>query len=80
MSLFFMAGKEDTTFLRKLIYRNTDVVLMCFSIDSPDSMRSIETKWTPDVLHFCPAGNAISQLTSCMYVNGVIMCSFFPSL
>merc|ERR1712002_527118 len=32
----------------------TDVILMCFSIDSPDSLENIPEKWTPEVKHFCP--------------------------
>jgi len=28
--------------------------LMCFSIDSPDSLENIPEKWTPEVRHFCP--------------------------
>merc|ERR1712018_974687 len=32
----------------------TDVILMCFSIDSPDSLDNIPEKWTPEVRHFCP--------------------------
>ena len=33
---------------------DTDVILMCFSIDSPDSLENIPEKWTPEVKHFCP--------------------------
>ena len=31
-----------------------DVILMCFSIDSPDSLENIPEKWNPEVKHFCP--------------------------
>ena len=27
---------------------------MCFSIDSPNSLKNIQEKWTPEVRHFCP--------------------------
>uniref|UniRef100_A0A3B3HTD6 Ras homolog family, member Aa n=1 Tax=Oryzias latipes TaxID=8090 RepID=A0A3B3HTD6_ORYLA len=37
-----------------LSYPDTDVILMCFSIDSPDSLENIPEKWTPEVKHFCP--------------------------
>merc|ERR1711994_600837 len=40
--------------LRPLSYPDTDVILMCFSIDSPDSLENIPEKWTPEVKHFCP--------------------------
>lgn len=48
------AGQEDYDRLRPLSYPDTDVILMCFSIDSPDSLENIPEKWTPEVKHFCP--------------------------
>ena len=48
------AGQEDYDRLRPLSYPDTDVILMCFSIDSPDSLENIPEKWTPEVHHFCP--------------------------
>lgn len=47
-------GQEDYDRLRPLSYPDTDVILMCFSIDSPDSLENIPEKWTPEVRHFCP--------------------------
>ncbi|CAB1329744.1 unnamed protein product [Coregonus sp. 'balchen'] len=46
--------QEDYDRLRPLSYPDTDVILMCFSIDSPDSLENIPEKWTPEVKHFCP--------------------------
>nr|ABD65424.1 Rho3 [Suberites domuncula] len=47
-------GAEEYERLRPLSYPYTNVVLMCFSIDSPDSLENIPEKWTPEVQHFCP--------------------------
>ena len=52
--IFLSAGQEDYDRLRPLSYPDTDVILMCFSIDSPDSLENIPEKWTPEVRHFCP--------------------------
>lgn len=54
MALWDTAGQEDYDRLRPLSYPDTDVILMCFSIDSPDSLENIAEKWTPEVKHFCP--------------------------
>ena len=54
LALWDTAGQEDYDRLRPLSYPDTDVILMCFSIDSPDSLENIAEKWTPEVKHFCP--------------------------
>ena len=38
LALWDTAGKEDYDRLRLLSYPDTDVILMCFSVDSPDSL------------------------------------------
>jgi hypothetical protein len=54
LTLWDTAGQEDYDRLRPLSYPDTDVILMCFSVDSPDSLENIPEKWTPEVKHFCP--------------------------
>ncbi|TNN07571.1 Rho-related GTP-binding protein isoform 2 [Schistosoma japonicum] len=54
LALWDTAGQEDYDRLRPLSYPDTDVILMCFSIDSTDSLDNIIEKWYPEVEHFCP--------------------------
>ena len=54
LALWDTAGQEDYDRLRPLSYPDTDVILMCFAVDSPDSLENISVKWTPEVQHFCP--------------------------
>jgi Ras family protein A len=44
-----LAGQEHYDRLRPLSYPSTDVILMCFSIDSPESLDNITEKWNPEV-------------------------------
>ncbi|KAF7472038.1 hypothetical protein GHT09_016981 [Marmota monax] len=55
LALWDTAGQEAYDRLRPLSYPDTDVILMCFSIDNPDSLDNIIKKWTPEVKHFCPS-------------------------
>ena len=59
LALWDTAGQEDYDRLRPLSYPDTDVILMCFAIDSPDSLENISEKWTAEVsvesrLVICP--------------------------
>jgi len=54
LALWDTAGQEDYDRLRPLSYPDTDVVLICYSIDSPDSLENVPEKWAPEVRHFCP--------------------------
>ena len=46
--------------LRRVTYPKIDVFLMCFSINSLDSLKNIEKKWMPEIRNF-PTGSAMSQ-------------------
>ena len=54
MFVFLPPGQEDYDRLRPLSYPDTDVILMCFSVDSRDSLENIQAKWVPEIHHFCP--------------------------
>lgn len=49
LALWDTAGQEDYDRLRPLSYPDTDVILMCFSIDSPDSLGELLTVRAPQV-------------------------------
>ncbi|CAF0727893.1 unnamed protein product [Didymodactylos carnosus] len=53
LALFDTAGQEDYDRLRPLSYPDTNVVLICFSVDSPVSATSVIEKWMPEIRHFC---------------------------
>jgi len=54
LEMWDTAGQEDYDRLRPLSYPDTHVILLCFSIDSPDSLENIPDRWTPELKHFCP--------------------------
>ncbi|BEJ14057.1 hypothetical protein CspHIS471_0312310 [Cutaneotrichosporon sp. HIS471] len=49
LALWDTAGQEDYDRLRPLSYPDSHVILICFAIDSPDSLDN----WISEVLHFC---------------------------
>ena len=54
LALWDTAGQEDYDRLRPLSYPDTDVILLCFSISSPDSLEAISNRWADEVKRFCP--------------------------
>ncbi|XP_074644101.1 ras-like GTP-binding protein rhoA [Tubulanus polymorphus] len=54
LALWDTAGQEDYDRLRPLSYPDTDVILLCFAIDSPDSLVNVKENWLPEIKHFCP--------------------------
>ncbi|XP_043938420.1 rho-related GTP-binding protein RhoB-like [Protopterus annectens] len=54
LALSDTAGQEDYNCLHLLSYPDTDVVLMCFSVDSPNSVENVPVIWMPEIKLFCP--------------------------
>ncbi|KAK5814821.1 P-loop containing nucleoside triphosphate hydrolase protein [Linnemannia elongata] len=53
LALWDTAGQEDYDRLRPLSYPDSHVILICFAIDSPDSLENVQEKWFSEVQHFC---------------------------
>lgn len=53
LALWDTAGQEDFDRLRHISFPNTDVILMCFSVESRVSFENVLSKWTPEVKRFC---------------------------
>ncbi|KZP09572.1 ras-domain-containing protein [Athelia psychrophila] len=54
LALWDTPGQEDYDRSRPLSYPGTHVILICFAIDSPDSLDNVQEKWISEVRHFCP--------------------------
>ena len=52
LGLWDTAGQEDYDRLRPLSYPSTDIFLICFAIDDPQSYGNVRTKWHPEVADF----------------------------
>lgn len=46
--------EEYSDRLRALSYPDAHVFLLCFSIDSPDSLDNVQEKWHPEISHHAP--------------------------
>ncbi|KAL4896459.1 GTP-binding protein rhoA [Aspergillus ambiguus] len=53
LALWDTAGQEDYDRLRPLSYPDSHVILICYAIDSLDSLDNVQEKWISEVLHFC---------------------------
>jgi small GTP-binding protein len=49
LALWDTAGQEDYDRLRPLSYPDSHVILICFAIDSPDSLDNVQEKVNPPI-------------------------------
>ena len=49
LNLFDTAGQEGYDHLRPFMYPETDVILICFSVDNPSSLANVVERWQPEV-------------------------------
>ncbi|VDK88136.1 unnamed protein product [Litomosoides sigmodontis] len=48
------AGEDDYNNLRPLSYPDADVFIVCYSVERPESLKSVQEKWIPEIRRFCP--------------------------
>ncbi|KAI5187799.1 Ras-like protein gene family, member A [Nematocida homosporus] len=53
LSLWDTAGQEDYDRVRVLSYVDTDLLLVCFALNSVRSLESIGERWNEEIEHFC---------------------------
>ncbi|XP_066300237.1 rho-related protein rac1B-like [Branchiostoma lanceolatum] len=54
LGLWDTAGQEDYDRLRPLSYPNTDIFLVCFAVNSRDSLSNVEDRWKPELMRHAP--------------------------
>lgn len=47
------AGQEDLDRLRPPFYLQTDVIIVCFDVDNPDSWDKVRKVWVPEARRYC---------------------------
>ncbi|TEB37457.1 ras-domain-containing protein [Coprinellus micaceus] len=53
LALWDTAGQEEYERLRPMSYSKSHVILIAFSIDTPDSLENVTTKWIEEVRSIC---------------------------
>lgn len=54
LALWDTAGQEDYERLRPLAYAKAHVILIGFSVDTPDSLDNVKHKWIEEATERCP--------------------------
>ncbi|KAL5009041.1 hypothetical protein ScPMuIL_014622 [Solemya velum] len=54
ISIFDTAGQEDFNKLRVLAYMKCDVFLICFSVAQPETLKSVQENWVPELRQYLP--------------------------
>mgnify|MGYP003366676732 CR=1 FL=1 len=53
LTLWDTAGQEEYERLRPLSYSKANIILIAFSLDSPDSLENAAVKWATEVKKYC---------------------------
>ncbi|KAI7875405.1 hypothetical protein K492DRAFT_168151 [Lichtheimia hyalospora FSU 10163] len=65
LSLWDTAGQEEFDRLRTLSYADTHAVILCFSVDSRDSLENIPNRWLSEVHQYCPEAKILLVALKC---------------
>ncbi|KZV60273.1 hypothetical protein PENSPDRAFT_594263 [Peniophora sp. CONT] len=65
LSLWDTAGQEEFDRLRSLSYAETNVIMICFSVDNPVSLENVESKWIDEILEYCPGVKLVLVALKC---------------
>ncbi|KAK2741360.1 Rho GTPase [Myotisia sp. PD_48] len=65
LSLWDTAGQEEFDRLRALSYDDTQAIMLCFSVDSKDSLENVESKWTAEIAENCPGAKIVVVALKC---------------
>ncbi|EEQ36761.1 putative GTP-binding protein [Clavispora lusitaniae] len=65
LSLWDTAGQEEFDRLRALSYSDTHCIMLCFSIDSPDSLENVQSKWVGEIADHCEGVKLVLVALKC---------------
>lgn len=65
LSLWDTAGQEEFDRLRSLSYDDTHAIMLCFAVDSRDSLENTESKWVTEIADNCPGVKLVLVALKC---------------
>ncbi|KAI8146804.1 protein RHO3 [Fennellomyces sp. T-0311] len=65
LSLWDTAGQEEFDRLRSLSYADSHAVIICFSVDSRDSLENIPNRWMNEIVEYCPDAKILLVALKC---------------
>ncbi|KIN07612.1 hypothetical protein OIDMADRAFT_111461 [Oidiodendron maius Zn] len=65
LSLWDTAGQEEFDRLRSLSYDDTHAIMLCFSVDSKDSLENVESKWVAEIAENCQGAKLVLVALKC---------------
>jgi Rho family protein len=65
LSLWDTAGQEEFDRLRSLSYDDTHAIMLCFSVDSRDSLENVESKWVGEIAENCQGVKLVLVALKC---------------
>lgn len=65
LSLWDTAGQEEFDRLRSLSYSDTHCIMLCFAVDSRDSLENAQTRWVSEIIDHCEGVKLVLVALKC---------------
>lgn len=57
LQLWDTAGQEAYSQTRPIVYKRSDIFILCYSIAQPDALDNVRLVWSPELRRHCPAAS-----------------------
>lgn len=72
--LITFLGVEIVEHYQQRQYSKTDVMLLCFSVDNPQSFVNVQKKWLMEAYKFAPEGNLFKMSSFILGASLLLYC------
>ncbi|KAM0674052.1 hypothetical protein GVAV_002570 [Gurleya vavrai] len=70
LAIWDTSGQESYSAVRTIAYSDTEIVIMCYSVEDKNSLEALKTTWVPEIKNYCPSAEIILVALKCDLRDG----------